>query len=152
MAHYLMDSSAVAKRYMIETGSDWIEALCLDAHSTVILAEITLAEVASTFARASRGRRITEAQRIEYLDLFTNDCNRAYQLIPVNRFIIDHAVTLTQRYRLRGYDAVQLACALRANELLIERALPPLTFITADRDLIAAAIPEGLISENPNDH
>ncbi|MEP7199721.1 MAG: type II toxin-antitoxin system VapC family toxin [Chloroflexota bacterium] len=151
MAHYFLDSSAIAKRYMIEPGSNWVEALCRNDDNTIILAEITIAEVASTFARASRGRRITEAQRVEYLDLFTRDCDHVYQLFPVHRFHINRAVALAQRYYLRGYDAVQLACALRANELLNERELPPLVFVSADRDLIVAAAQETLAAENPND-
>ena len=152
MAHYFMDSSALVKRYMIELGSDWVEALCLDADHTIMLAEITLAEVASTFARAARGRRITTEQRVEFLDLFTTDCDDIYQLLPINRLLIDRAVALAQRHFLRGYDAMQLACASRANELLVERELPPLVFVTADQALLAAATQEGLTSENPNDH
>lgn len=57
---------------------------------------------------------------------------------------------LTQRHRLRGYDAVQLAAALLANQPLIAAGLPALTFIAADEDLIAAARAEGLPAENPN--
>lgn len=41
-------------------------------------------------------------------------------------------MTLTQTHRLRGYDAVQLATALAANDSLAEAALPNPAFVTAD--------------------
>ncbi|MBA3946870.1 MAG: type II toxin-antitoxin system VapC family toxin [Herpetosiphonaceae bacterium] len=60
--------------------------------------------------------------------------------------LLDRAMQLTQQHRLRGYDAVQLA-ALTASAVL-----PPLTFLSADNDLIAAARSEGLSADNPNLH
>jgi hypothetical protein len=75
-----------------------------------------------------------------------------YQLVPVSRFILDRAVILTQNYRLRGYDAVQLAAAIAINQSLDNASLPGLTFIAADSDLLLAAEQEGLSVENPNDH
>ena len=54
------------------------------------------------------------------------------------------AIQLTRRRKLRGY-AVHLACALALNDPLMESGLPPLTFVSADDDLLAAAVAEGLI-------
>jgi len=51
---------------------------------------------------------------------------------------------------LGGYDAVQLATALTANAVLTAANLPPLVFVAADDDLLAAARAEGLSVENPN--
>jgi hypothetical protein len=53
---------------------------------------------------------------------------------------------------IHGYDAVHLACALALNDPLIESGLPPLTFISADNDLLAAAVAEGLPTDNPNNY
>jgi uncharacterized protein len=72
--------------------------------------------------------------------------------VPVNRIILDTAVILTQNHKLRGYDAVQLAAALAANQSLLQAGLPGLIFVAADRDLLAAARQEGLEIKNPNDH
>ncbi len=152
MASYYLDSSAIIKRYLTEIGSDWIRLLCTSEDSIIHIAEISIAEVSATFARAARGLRITDVQRREYLDLFTNDCNESYHLLPVNRLVIDRASILAQRHYLRGYDAVQLACALRANELLTERQSLALTFVAADAQLIANAKRESLSAENPNEH
>ena len=66
--------------------------------------------------------------------------------------MIDSAIQLTRRQKLRGYDAIHLACALALNKPLVDDGLPSLTFIAADDNLLAAACAEGLATENPNDH
>jgi hypothetical protein len=38
-----------------------------------------------------------------------------------NQFVVDEAIDLTSRHRLRGYDAIHLACALRLNRALGSR-------------------------------
>jgi uncharacterized protein len=59
---------------------------------------------------------------------------------------------LTQRHRLRGYDAAQLATALAVDHALSAASLPGIIFVSADTDLIAAARAEGLPSDDPNIH
>jgi len=59
---------------------------------------------------------------------------------------------LTQRHRLRGYDAVQLATALVASEILQSQHLPAPTFVAADNDLLTAALSEHLPVEHPLHH
>jgi uncharacterized protein len=75
-----------------------------------------------------------------------------YQLISLTSVTLGKAVDLTQNHRLRGYDAIQLSAALTANQSLRQAGLPGLTFVAADRDLLAAARQEGLEIKNPNDH
>jgi len=53
---------------------------------------------------------------------------------------------------LRGYDAVQLAAALEANDERLANALTPLTLVSADTELNTAAQAEGLNVENPNNY
>ena len=152
MPTYYLDASAIVKRYVSELGSAWVQALCSDAENTLIMAEITLAEVASAFARAARSGRISAEERLNYLDLFIGDCAERYRLVAIERTIIDQAVDLTQSHYLRGYDAVQLAAAFAVNAELIRKRLPSLTFVSADEDLLEAAEAEGLPVENPNLH
>jgi predicted nucleic acid-binding protein len=70
--------------------------------------------------------------------------------VAISRSIIDRAVSLTQKHKLRGYDAVQLATALVANGVLTTAGLAHLTFVAADDDLVVAARAEGMAAENPN--
>lgn len=149
--HFYLDTSALVKRYCPEVGSTWISALTNPVTgNTIILSEITMAETAAVFAakhRASRG--ITRRERDDALALFQHHCAIDYDLVPVTRATIDLAVNLTQSHRLRGYDAVQLATALLANQALLRLSLNPLTFVAADRDLLAAAKPSAWQSKIP---
>lgn len=154
MSHFLLDTSAIVKRYALEVGSRWILELVNPAAAhTIALAEITLAEVAAALAAKHRAPGgITEAERDQALAIFLHHCRTEYGLLATTRLIIDRAVALTQRHRLRGYHAVQLATALVANEALTAGGLAALTFVAADDDILAAARSEGLSTENPNHH
>jgi predicted nucleic acid-binding protein len=154
MSYFFLDSSAVVKRYQKEVGSEGVTALFdKGADHTVILGEITLAEVAAAFAAKHRALNgISRAERDQAVALFLGHCDTEYELAAINRFIVDRAVILTQNHKLRGYDAVQLATALTANAALAAAGLSSLTFVAADDDLVAAARAEGLAAENPNTH
>ena len=154
MTDYYLDASALVKRYVNEVGSAWIRQITdPPAQNTVLLAEITLAEVAAAFAAQYRARGgITREQRERALSRFLQDCDEHFLLLPVDRLVIDRAVELTQNHRLRGYDAVQLATALVTNEILQAQNLPPLVFVAADDDLLSAAEAEQFPVDNPLNH
>ena len=153
MADYFLDSSALVKRMILEQGSDWISELCEPGRHQIHIADVALAEVAAALASKARNHDgIGVADRDRILSIFLSDCDQQYQVIGVTRPVIDLAVGLTQRNRLRGYDAIQLANALLLNHSRVSAGLASLRFVTADRDLIAAATQEGLASDNPNDH
>ncbi len=61
-------------------------------------------------------------------------------------------MTLAVKHALRGYDAVQLAASLEANDEAIANGLPPLTLVSADKELNTVAKSEGLNVENPNNY
>ena len=154
MSVLYLDSSAVVKRYSSELGSAWVKAITnVRAEHTIMFSEITLAEVAAAFAAKSRA---PQGPSVRWRDLalkrFLTDSTDQYNLLGVQREIIDLAVKLTQRQKLRGCDAIHLAAALAANEELLSKKLPPLTFVAADKDLLEAAEAEGLPTENPNLH
>lgn len=53
--------------------------------------------------------------------------------------------TLAKAHPLRALNAIQLASALRAGAILAE----PITFLSSDRTLLAAATAEGLLTDDP---
>ena len=147
-----LDSSALVKRYLVEIGTPWVQALCGDPTQTVAVAEIGLVEVAAAFAGKLRGAYMKPDEYVSARADLTTDARDKYVLVTVNRAVVDEAIALTARYRLRGYDAVHLACALILNRALRAYHLLPLTFISADNDLLQAAASEGLPIDNPNLH
>jgi predicted nucleic acid-binding protein len=55
VSHFYLDASAVVKRYSPETGTAWVKALTDPiARHTIVLGEITLAEVAAAIAAKHR--------------------------------------------------------------------------------------------------
>jgi uncharacterized protein len=53
---YFFDSSAIVKRYLIETGTAWVGSITdLAAGNRVYLARVTLVEVISAITRKARG-------------------------------------------------------------------------------------------------
>ena len=154
MSAYFLDSSALVKRYRTEVGSAWIKRLVEPtAGHTITICEITLSEVAAALAAAHRAPGgISRTEHDQILSLFLGHCATRYGLLGVVRSTIRLAVNLTQSYRLRGCDAIQLAAALNANRDLLAAGLPPLTFVASDEDLLAAARGEGLATENPERH
>lgn len=154
MSTFFLDTSALVKRYAPETGSTWVTGICEPAAGHMILiAEITLVEVAAALAAKARiPGGLTTAQRDTALSAFLNDCHHGYLLIGADRPTLDLAVDLTQRHVLRGYDAVQLATGLLSNSDLVARSLPPLTFVSSDQDLRKAAEAEGLSTDDANLH
>ncbi len=150
MPAYYLDSSALVKRYVTETGSAWVQTLCGDAANALFISELALVEVGSAYARRCHRGEITDEQRRNYLDVFIYDCTETYHLIPAARSLIERGLDLTQRRHLRAYDAMQLASALAAHAVLTLAGLPGLTFVSADDGLLHAASVEGLTTENPN--
>lgn len=71
-------------------------------------------------------------------------------MFEFNRTVSQRAVALLQAYPLRAYDAVQLASALTLNEHMRTLNEPPLTFVSADVQLLAVAEAAGLPIINPN--
>jgi predicted nucleic acid-binding protein len=150
---FYLDASALVKRYLVETGSAWVESICADEEgSAIAIAHFGLVETAAAFAAKQRGQFITSSEHESVLADLLRDAKNRYRLVAVGSAIIDSAIQLTRRQKLRGYDAIHLACALALNRPLVENDLPSLTFVAADGDLLAAAEAEGLVVDNPNLH
>jgi hypothetical protein len=147
-----MDSSALVKRYFVETGTLWVQEWCTDPSRTVAIAEVGLVEIAAAFAGKLRGAYITPAQYDSARTDLAADADTGYVLVTVNRAVVDEAIELTAKHRLRGYDAVHLACALALKRALSAHELPSLAFVSADEDLLKAAAGEGLAVDDPNRH
>ncbi|MBK1988109.1 type II toxin-antitoxin system VapC family toxin [Sphaerospermopsis aphanizomenoides BCCUSP55] len=153
MTVYFFDSSALVKRYVAEIGSIWVESLFHPSlKNNVFIAAITAVEITAAISRRARGGNISPTDAKAVYSQLKNDLQSEYQVIEITDNIINSAMTLTEKHGLRGYDAVQLAAAQAINNLCIANNLHPLTFISADQELNNAAVHEGLVVDNPNNH
>ena len=153
MAVLYPDSSALVKRYIAETGSVWLRALLDPATGNeVYVARITHTEIIAALSRRERGGSLPAADAIIARADFRADFAADYHPVEVTEVRIEQASLLAEKHRLRGYDAVQLACALAVNAMYIVRGFAPITLLCADNELSAAAVLEGLATDDPNLH
>lgn len=76
MAGYFCDSSAIAKRYISEKGTNWIISLMRPAaKNEFAVAQITGVEVVSAISRRHRGKFLTTAQSDKAIHRFLRDFN-----------------------------------------------------------------------------
>jgi predicted nucleic acid-binding protein len=152
MAIYFMDSSALVKRYINETGS----ARVLDLFdptlkNEVFVAAITGVEIVAAITRRARSGSISTTDAAAVCNQFRNDFQIEYQIIEITESIIISGMTLAETHGLRGYDAIQLAAGCTVNSLCIASGLAPTVLVSADSELNVAASNEGLVIENPNE-
>lgn len=151
MADYFLDSSALVKRYIKETGSIWVNSLFDPAaDNEIFAASITCVEIVAAITRRARGKTITAAEAASTCHQIRTDWAYDYQTVELNDIVLNEALRLAESYGLRGYDAVQLAAGVQVNYLCVNNRLAPIVFVSADGDLNAAAIQEGLVVIDPN--
>jgi hypothetical protein len=80
------------------------------------------------------------------------DSQNNFIIWPVTPTIYTTAGNLCRSYRLRAYDAVQLACVLGLHREATTNGESAPTFLCADNNLVSFAINEQVITINPNDY
>lgn len=153
MSLHFIDSSALVKRYVDETGSAWIRALAdPEAGNGLIIARVSWVEVLSALARKQREGNLAAAAVQAAIDAFRYDMDMQYQVTELDRSLAEMAGDLVSRYPLHAYDAIQLASALRLNVSLVSAGSPGLLFLSADDRLLRIGRTEGLAIDNPSHH
>ena len=151
MANYFCDSSGIVKRYVWEAGSDWIATITDPSTGhTILIARVTVAEVVAAFWKKVREGVITAEEARAFTQEFMEHMRVQYLVLEVTAEVVEEAVRLIERHGLRGYDAIQLAAATLLHRRRQQIGLPPLIFVSADEELLAAAQAEGLVTENQN--
>jgi len=128
-----LDTSAFAKRYVAEQGSDKVVALCQKADSLVV-SVICLPELISTLSRLVREKKLAKA---DYRKLKANAMADLadVDICQITSEVLGTVVSLLESYSLRAMDALHLACAL---------TVKPDIFISADHQQLSAARKAGL--------
>ncbi len=153
MAVYYLDTSALAKRYVLEQGTGWMQNLTnLGALHDLYTVLLTGPEMIAALFRKARTGQISPMAATYSADSFRADWQQQYKIVEVTVLINERAMDLVEQYTLRGYDAVHLATALGLQAIRRARQLPALTFVSADNEQIKAAQAEGLLTENPNNY
>jgi uncharacterized protein len=128
-----LDSSAIVKQYVIETGSAEVrEAVARsDISGTSV---ISRAEVVATFRKTVRTGVLREKEAAKLRRAFDRGWPDLVRTRVTER-LIHHASTLAWAHGLRGYDAVHLASAAAWQQALGQ----PVTVASFDKALWIAA-------------
>lgn len=128
-----LDTSAFAKRYIAEQGSDKVMKLCHQADNLVV-SVICLPELVSTLSRLLREKKLTKA---DYRKLKGNAMADFVDIdvCQITPDVLASVVALLESSPLRVMDAIHVGCAL---------AVEPDLFLSADKRQLAAARKAGL--------
>jgi predicted nucleic acid-binding protein len=135
------DSSALVKLYADEQAADIIRSI-----PHLLVSQLARVEVPAALWRKHRVGELSVPSTAALVaafevDYFGVDGTPArFSIIGLTASILDDAARLVGTHGLRGYDAVQLACACAARGAIPEGV----TFTAFDKTLCAAAAAEGL--------
>ncbi|GMT47179.1 MAG: hypothetical protein IEMM0007_0745 [bacterium] len=127
------DSSAFAKRYVEEEGSQIVDDICRET-TELSLSVICVPEILSALNRRIREKRLSQRDYARIKQHFSDDVRDAViiNLIPE---VIATSTKLLEASPLRAMDALHVACAIvwRAD-----------LFVSSDKQQVAAAGKAGL--------
>jgi predicted nucleic acid-binding protein len=127
------DSSALAKRYVEEKGSDQVQAI-LSTASALAVSVLCIPEVVSALCRRRRERKVSTQEYRNAKASVLSDIDDA-TVIGITEEVIAQAVALLEQFSLRSADALHVACASEWSTDL---------FVSADDRQCGAARAQGL--------
>ncbi len=131
-----VDSSALAKLYVSERGTEGVGRIA--AVHPLAASSVTYVEVRSALARRAREGELTR-EEVRHAAARLDAHWQVIAVVPSDDRLFRVAADLCDRRPLRAGDAIQLASALALRNQGAE-----VTFVCADRQLLAAAAAEGL--------
>ncbi|MBI4688788.1 MAG: type II toxin-antitoxin system VapC family toxin [Nitrospirae bacterium] len=136
MPLYFFDTSALVKRYHVESGSEKVDEIFKDPDGILVIASITIAEFVSAFARKLNEGIISEDDLRICLSEFSKDIISSFWIIDLERSHINKSVSLIIKHNLRTLDSLQFA---------VFSTLSPInpTMVTSDEALLNATVKEG---------
>lgn len=132
----ICDSSAFAKRYILEDGSEALDSL-LQRASQLALCTIVVPEIISALNRRRREQVLASDDYRTIKRHLMEDVHDAI-VLQITPSVISHSVSLLENNTLRAMDALHIACALEWHAEL---------FATSDRRQLHAAQNAGLLTE-----
>lgn len=136
------DTSALAKKYIKEAGSD--EVIKLVADEVLATSKLTYPEMISTMVRRNRAGDISGKELSELIGIFEDDYNY-FALIDFSDEMLSLVKAVLKRHFLKAADGIHLASALWLKNLINENV----TFVASDTNLLKAAEIERLHAINP---
>jgi predicted nucleic acid-binding protein len=131
------DSSAFAKRYVTEPGSQTVDELCAKA-TIIAIGVLCVPEIISALNRRLREKRLSPQNYAAIKQRFAEDVRDAV-VVNLTPSVISAGITILEGTSIRALDALHVACAMEWNTEL---------FVSADKQQLAAARKAGLRTES----
>ena len=128
-----IDSSAYAKRFVEEKGSEEIDGICQDA-SLLAVSIICIPEIISALNRRLREKYLTKPDYLAAKSRLAEDVKDAL-VVNLTPDVLAKSTSLLEKNILRAMDALHIACAVECGADL---------FVSADKKQINAATKAGL--------
>lgn len=136
MTVYFLESSALAKLFVMEDGSrrmiDLVEPL---AQAQKLLSSLGFVEVHSAIRRRERAGELTPANAAQAISIMSEEIPLMMEQ-TINPSVIETSKLLIDRHGLRALDAVQLASCHVARATT---GITDLVFVASDKALLTAA-------------
>ncbi len=135
-----LDSSALAKRYLKEPGSDIVADYCAKADE-IILSVLSVAEVLSSLNRILREKGITKTKYKKLKEMLFGDVEEA-SIVAFDDILLRQLIYVLERVSVKTLDGLQIASAILVGADL---------FLTADikqsKAIKSLGLPAVLVSQ-----
>jgi predicted nucleic acid-binding protein len=145
------DASALAKRYIVEIGSDVVDQVFAAAAAHQMMGTVLgYAETFSTVLRRRNRGEISDATFVGAKTLLRDEVvnDPRFALLTVDDAAVFDGISLMERHNINATDSAILALLMRYTRTLPVGA-PACLMIAADRGLLRAAQAEGIHTLNP---
>ncbi len=141
-----LDSSAVVKRYVLESGSDVVRGVFRRAYSGEELVAFSVWNIGEVLGALDRARRIGRLDPSKYRivrNRFLREVKRMLKLgillvVPIKHKLLTRSWRIVEKHHIYVADALQIAAA---------QWVGADTFLTGDRRLHEVAVSENLKSQ-----
>lgn len=135
-----LDTSALAKRYVQESGSEELEEFFASIQAEVYVSTLAFIEFSSALGRKLHNKEISKLNGSDAFKELEKDWHEVFVKIPLENTLAESAAVIALEYLLKGSDAVHLASAQ-----VIEAEL----FVASDNKLTRVAKKMGMGTYNP---
>ena len=152
-----LDSSALIKKYLVEPGTAELLARLkqeTDVGAVIFSSGLTYAEMHAIVARKHREHGLSEMEASAIHDQFDEDWLTSVSQVELSSAVLGFVRDVVKASPLRGADTLHLASALWLRDMTRLGVKPgeysgPLIFVSSDRQLLAAAKKQKILTFNP---
>src|SRR5688572_30341197 len=117
---YFVDSSALIKAYVSETGTPVVKAALDSLGGDVCISTVVVVETASALARLRRTMQMRQKVYARVRDKLLNDCKTQFYVVHPPKAVVGTTVGMIDQHRMRspgGSDLLHLATAEHVQRL-----------------------------------